>query len=48
MATTDDLQIVMEEITDSIFSVFILDENDQHINRESSQDLLVMIREFAS
>ena len=48
MDTTDDLQIVMEEITESIFSVFILDKNDQHINRESSQDLLVMIREFAS
>ena len=48
MDTIDDLQIVMEEITESIFSVFILDKNDQHINRESSQDLLVMIREFAS
>tara|TARA_A100001037_G_scaffold304269_1_gene340544 strand:- start:100 stop:1236 length:1137 start_codon:yes stop_codon:yes gene_type:complete len=47
-AASNDLQIVMEKDDDLIFSVYILDEDNEHIDRESSQDLLVMIREFSS
>ena len=45
----DNLQIAMEPADeDAGFAVYILDENDRHIDREYSQELLVMIREFAS
>jgi outer membrane protein assembly factor BamC len=46
--TADNLQIALERSNPTTFSVFILDEKARHIDRELSQELLVMIREFAS
>lgn len=44
----DNLQIAVEPAADRGYAVYILDENARHIDREYSQELLVMIREFAS
>ena len=38
----------MQRSDDSTYAVFVLDEKARHIDRELSQELLVMIREFAS
>ena len=44
----DKLQIAVEQSDPATYAVFILDEDARHIDRELSQELLVMIREFAS
>ena len=44
----DDLQISLRPSDATTYSVVILDKDARHIDREFSQELLVMIREFAS
>ncbi|MBH79419.1 MAG: hypothetical protein CMQ49_02775 [Gammaproteobacteria bacterium] len=46
--TADNLQVALSQSDERTFSVVILDENARHIDRELSQELLTMIREFAS